>query len=345
MILRIVIIFVIAGAIAGGIYFLVTREDKYDILVVKRQDIVNRYAAPGRICSKQIIDVGSKISGRVKEVKVEEGDEVKKGQVLVIIEHDEILAKIEEIKNRIKRLNAQRNLAGLTLARLEKLKKQEAVSQSEIDEARTEYDVIRAQIQEETARLNYAKSQYDHAFIKAPITGIVLRRYVEPGEVVSTHAPVVTIVDKTKIIIAQIGENDIEKIREKQEVLIKSESNPSTFYKGFIQKIAEVMQEKTYFLESPMERKDVKILEVEIALTSPCPLPFNTPVEVYCEEKIRENVIAIPLSYIFYEGDKPYVMLHGSSSGRQFIKIGKNNGEVAEVLKGISEGQKIIKRK
>jgi HlyD family secretion protein len=142
------------------------------------------------------VDVAAKVPGRLAEVLVDEGQKVKKGELLAIFGDPDIAAKTRQAYEGVKAAQSDQTLAEKTFQRIDSLYKEGVVSAQKRDEAEA---ALKAQNGAKAAQAKYeeAKSYLDEVRVTAPIDGEVVERLADPGEVVPAGYPVVHMVDTT----------------------------------------------------------------------------------------------------------------------------------------------------
>ncbi|SUH04366.1 Macrolide-specific efflux protein MacA [Salmonella enterica subsp. enterica] len=157
----------------------------YQTLIVRPGDLEQSVLATGKLDALRKVDVGAQVSGQLKTLLVSIGDNVKKDQLLGVIDPDQAENQIKEVEATLMELNAERQqaaaelkLARVTLARQQQLAKTQAVSQQDLDTAATEMAVkqarigtIDAQIKRNRASLDTAKTNLEYTRIVAPMAG------------------------------------------------------------------------------------------------------------------------------------------------------------------------------
>lgn len=236
---RIVGVLVLA-AIVAGMVALVRKATKpvvttYETAQVRRGDISVVVTATGSVQAVNTVQVGTEVSGRVAAVHVDFNEAVTAGQVLVEIDPEQLEARVREARAQgaVARAAVQQADAALvdartTLARVEQLHSRQIASQAELDTARAaiaraEAGVAsaRAQSQVAAAGLSNATTQLGKSVIRAPISGVVLARNVEPGQTVNGQfqtAQLLTLAeDLTHMELrVDIDEADVGRVREGQ---------------------------------------------------------------------------------------------------------------------------------
>lgn len=213
-----------ARAAARGPVFLSEPAHKADVLVT--------VTATGTLEAVTLVEVGAEVTGRVLKLTVGENDKVKKGQVLAVIDPEQLQAALDQAAAQVAAadasiLQAKATVteAGLVLERNKKLREQGLLGQPELDAAtanrqRAEATQASAQANASLARAAYklAKSRLDKTTIVSPIDGVVLSRQVELGQTVTAgfQTPILFRLaeDLTRMRVkAAIDEADVGRVR------------------------------------------------------------------------------------------------------------------------------------
>lgn len=215
--------------------------------------------ATGYVVASRQAAVASKATGRLKTLKVEEGDAVKEGDVLGVLENDDLLALVKEreasveaLQARIRFTEAELEDATLNRDRVVQLEKKKVVSRSEKDQALARYKKALSEVESAKANLSLAAAQLErtkvdlsYTFILAPFDGTVLTKNADVGEIVAplgssanARAAIVTIADMNSLEVeADVSEANITKIFVGQGCAITLDSYPGKPYKGKVSKI------------------------------------------------------------------------------------------------------------
>jgi RND family efflux transporter MFP subunit len=197
--------------------------------------------ASGYVTARRRATVSSKVTGKVLEVFVEEGKEVRKGQVLAKLDDSQARAslavaeaQLETAKRGAAEDEARLREAELTLGRREQLVKEQVISKAELDAARAEVESLRARISVAHQQINVADSQVRQRRtdlvdmeVRAPFDGIAVSKDAQPGEMISpvsagggfTRSGIATIVDMSSLEIeVDVSESYINRVRPGQPV-------------------------------------------------------------------------------------------------------------------------------
>ena len=195
-------------------------------------------AMPGTVQAVNQATVRSKLSAEVRRLPVREGDRVAAGQV--IAEFD-----TAQLRNQLAERQATLESARATLAQTERtrasnaqLVKQSFISKNAFDTADDAYRAQAAAVQAAEAQLAQTQLLLSDAVVRAPIAGQVAKRYVQPGEKVAFDAPLLHIVDLSRLELqAQAPVADVARIVQGAEVEVEIEGLPGQPYRGRIDRI------------------------------------------------------------------------------------------------------------
>jgi HlyD family secretion protein len=208
--------------------------------LIKNGEEQNKIEISGTIELKEI-DINSRLTSRVKSILVEEGDKVKEGQVL--LELNDAVTSSQKYAAEVAFNNATKNFE-----RMKNLYKSGSITEQQYEAALLNYA---------TAKANY--SIYDDAQIKAPWEGVILKKYVEVGELVSANTPLLTLgdINEAKVTI-YLPLPVLGKIKLGQSAIIKIDAFKNKIYKGVISNIANEAE----FTPKNIQTKDERIKQV-----------------------------------------------------------------------------------
>ncbi len=327
--------------------------------------LIQNVVATGRVATVSRAQVGSEISGVVLERRVTEGDQVKPGDLLVVLKSDELLAQVRQAELALTELATSRRpqataelasaKAQLEQASREAARRRNAeagiLSGEEIEQAleaervaRNNYETVRlkaaalstGQVEEASLReqLAVAQAQLAKTRIRAAVAGTVLTRDVEPGDLVQPGQTLFTIAltGNTEIRVP-LDERNLPQLALGQNATVISDAYPDQSFPARINFIAPSI--------------DPQRGTVEVRLTvNPVPdfLRQDMTVSVNVEADKRERALAIPndaLSNI--KGNKAVVVLvRDRKIQRQPVTLGLRGLAMSEVTSGLSEGDQVL---
>ncbi len=146
----------------------------------------------GTITAKVTADISPRITGRVFEVKVREGKDVRKGQLLALIDDRQIRDKINELRARLFAARSALNTQEGIFERDTRLFDKKAISREQLDRSRASRDLARAEVVSLRSALSSAETDLSYVRLKAPFDGVITKRYQDPGDLAVAGRPVLS---------------------------------------------------------------------------------------------------------------------------------------------------------
>jgi membrane fusion protein, multidrug efflux system len=158
----------------------------------------------GTLSAVHSAEIRPEVSGRITEVRFHDGQQVKKGDVLYVIDPRPYEASLSQAKAALSSAKTNAMFSQKELKRAEQLVKTDAIAKRTLDERRTTHDVATASIQSAEAAVKQAELNVEHAYVKSPISGKVGRAEVTVGNTVQAgaNAPVLTTVVASDVLYA-----------------------------------------------------------------------------------------------------------------------------------------------
>ncbi len=155
-------------------------------------------------------DVGFETQGRLVRIAVSVGDRVTEGQVLAILDNSRAVAQVGQAESGVKAAEANLALAQDNLKRTEALAAQKAVPEAQVEQARQQVALMRAQLEGAVASTKLAKSGAGLSTAAAPFTGIVTKAPTGIGSIVNAGVPLVHLEDTSRFRLSgTVGEEDV----------------------------------------------------------------------------------------------------------------------------------------
>jgi len=247
-------------------------------------------AAEGRIVAYPgaEVKVGFERVGRLVRVAVQEGQAVKKGELLAEFEADELRASLAEAHARVAEAEAEERLAVLNVQRQEKLVAQGVVAVHDRDQATRDIDIARARRETAKATVTRIEAQLRKSYVLAPIAGHVIARRVDAGQTVEAGDAAFTLADLGRVRIeGEAHEADAGGIVLGAPVVITAEGYPGRSWKGRVEEIPDSVTLRRLKPQDPSRPTDTRILAVKVAFAEPTPLKLGTTVELKIEPQTR----------------------------------------------------------
>lgn len=348
-------IFVLLAALVSAWFFLGNQQpESYQTVDVTRGDLDKRVMATGKLDAVRKVDVGAQVSGQLQTLYVKEGDTVKKGDLLAVIdpqkaqnEVTESQETIHELESNLALAQAELKLAQVTYQRHLSLSKVQAVAQQELDKARTDVEVNKAkvatyqsQIKRNRASLDTAKTNLKYTQITAPMDGIVTFIKTLQGQTViaAQEAPtILTLADlDTMLVKAEVSEADVIYLEPGQSASFTVLGAPDKKFAGKLKDI----------LPTPEKINDAIFYYARFEVPNPQHLlKLQMTAQVVIELESHKNVLLLPLLALGNEVTPQVYEVEVLNDGipqKRNIEIGGRNDVSVEVIKGLQEGDKVI---
>src|SRR5918997_1053930 len=251
------IVLVAIGAGAGAYYMRRSGpEPQVTTAQLTRGDIVDAVAATGTLEAVETVDVGTQVSGVLKELYADFNSIVRKGQVIARLDPSLIQTQIEQQTANVVRAEADLERLRVNLAdakqkldRAQQMAARNLIPRTELETAEVNVKSAEAQIRSSEAGLTQARAQLNnqrgnlgYTTIVAPIDGIVISRNVDQGQTVasSMNAPTLYVIaaDLTKMqVLANIDEADVGRMRPGQAVTFRVDAFPNDTFHGTVQQV------------------------------------------------------------------------------------------------------------
>jgi HlyD family secretion protein len=311
---------------------------------VERARIERIVVATGTIEPENQVEVRSRISGIVEKLDVAAGDPATRGQPLVELERELLVAQVAEARARLAGAQAELIRASAELRRAVKLKDGGTMSASQEEDAVTRQRSADAAVARETAVLDTLRIQLGYATVAAPMDGTILDVDVKIGTAVASVVSVtggtrlLTIADdRTLHLDGLVDENDIAWVAVGQPARVRSEAYPGRTFAGEVRKIkplGERQQNVTYY------KVEVLITDPEARLLRP---RMSADADIVSE--VVEDALIVPETALLYDGDRIYVERSLGSGAPRFeqatVRVGILESGRAQVVDGIAAGDEV----
>jgi len=366
-------LFVVVAAISFK-WLLPSPAPQYTTAKVARGDVESTVLAAGVLQPIRQVDVGTRVTGQLKSLKVKPGDHVRMGDLLAEI--DPIVAENElrSAQARLADLEAQKRsaIAKLWRSKLEwdrqrglingsatsRRDLESAEAQSLADEA--SLAALDAQIAQAKSQLDIARANLSYTKITAPIEGEVVDVLLEQGQTV-VAAQIVPVILKLAQLDAmtvrtQVPEADVINVRVGQPVSFTIMGDPDTRHSGTLRMVAlapqrpsEPAQASSSGQQSTLSSGTTGAVFYNALFDVPNPgrrLRIGMTAQVSIAIGVSKGALTIPASVLREEGSDGRYKLRVVDAGGQvttkLVTIGVNNHVVAEVLDGLNEGDLVI---
>jgi len=205
----------------------------------------------------------------------------------------------------------------------------------------------RADVELARARLTQADDYYDNTFVRSPVDGVVVKRFMNPGESISyesLYQPIVSVADTTRLMVrAEVDETDIGKVQVGQHAELRCEAFPGQTFSGRVVRISGGLGKKKIQTDNPSEKIDTDILESFIEVDPGTPLRVGLRVDVYVQLARKDNVLIVPRRAVeFSDGTATVHVKTPAGHSPRPVRLGAQDGLNIEVTEGLKDGDVVV---
>ena len=296
---------------------------------IKPQDlnVIARFA--GTVIAQDTARISTRIAGFVEKIYVDVGDRVQKGQLLMVIDPKDLIARKEALLHQIEATKAQAWAAKRTYERLLALKDVGGVTEQQLDMAKAQYEALENAVKALEAAVKAIDNNLKYANIRAPFEGVVSVKPVNEGDFVGPGSFLIAIDKPPYEVAVYLPERFFGKVKVGQP--LKVEVNGKTVV-GKVKNVAPSVD--------PMSRSFL----VKVSLPENCKVVSGKAVYIEVPDTKKAAVILIPKSAVFKWGDftAVYVVDKNGIIHLRFVRLGLTYGDKVEVLSGLKPGEKIV---
>ncbi len=374
------LVILIAAAAGGGWYYYSNTEEeiRYKTTAVDRENLRSSIQATGTLNPVETVDVGTQISGTIKELHFDYNTRVKAGQLIATIDSAsqkaavaQAAATMASAQADVLNNKAAVDVASKNLARTQELARRDLVAKADVDtdmsvwlKARASLTAASAKVEQYRAALENAKISLNYTQIYSPVDGVVVAKNVEEGQTVAASYQTPSIAeiarDLTQMQVeVKVDEADIGGVHDGQDAQFNVDTFPNDIFKGKV----------TQIRLSPTTSDNVVTYTVIVKVQNPDGrlLPGMTA-NVSLIQETRDSVLVVPNSAFRFkpaekstavdmgppgpgggrkdkvaQASKPAVyILDKKMPVKVEVKKGITDGQNTEILSGLKEGDPVI---
>ncbi|WP_161828886.1 efflux RND transporter periplasmic adaptor subunit [Steroidobacter agaridevorans] len=306
-----------------------------DISTVESRVISRALPLSGSIAPFVQATLKSKVGGEVEQLKLREGQDVREGDVIARVDTRNLQAQYDREAAAVEKARADLDLARLNRDKNRQLLEQKFISQNTFEQTESAYAGSVASFKLAEAQARVAQINLEDAVIRAPFSGTIAKRLVQPGEKVSPDSEIVTLVDlKQMVLEAAVPSAEIPSVRVGQKVRFRVGGFGDRTFEGEVQRINPVTADnsRAIMIYIAVPNSDSALKGGMFAQGS---LMLNSmqPVLAVSQRAVRDEA---GVSYVYVLRDEKIV--------RTPVKVGpRSEGEAfVEVRDGLSAGDRVI---
>ncbi len=307
-----------------------------DIAMVQVQPLARTVALSGSLAPLTQALVKSTVAGEIRSVLVREGESVQKGDVLAEIDTTDARSRLEAAQAEQTERRSRLSIAERNRDTNQALLKQNFISQSAYDQTQSTFQGSEAAVQWSDAQVKLAKKAIEDAVVRAPISGRVAKRFVNPGERVTPDGPIVNIVDLSRLELeATVPASDVASLAIGQAVRFQVEGFGERQFEGRVERINPIAEAASRSI-----KLFVSVRNSDGSLRGGM---FADGTVTLSQSKA---VTVIPSSAVFEEAGQSYVWaLDDGKLAKRAVSLGlkDESSGMVEVLSGLNAGLPVVR--
>ena len=356
------------GAVAKWQFFPAAQPPSFVTATATVTDLQDTVLATGTLQAFKQVSVGAQVSGQVKVLHVALGDKVKAGQLIAEIDsvpqqntQRNAEAALANVQAQLRAQQATQAHTALALQRQKELYATDAGSRADLESAQAandlalaNIDALKAQIQQAQVTVDTAKVNMGYTRILAPIDGQVVAIVTQQGQTVNANQSTPTIIKlaqtETMTVKTQISEADVTRVKIGQKVYFTILGEPDKRYTATLRSIEpapdSILTDTTTSTTSSTTSTAIYYNGLFDAPNPDGKLRISMTAQVQIVRADAPGALTIPATALGPRGkDGSYTVrvvgADGQAQPRQ-VKVGLNNNVSAQVLEGLSEGDKVV---
>jgi RND family efflux transporter MFP subunit len=308
-----------------------------DVIRLERRPLAAEVELTGTVQAISQAAVRAKVAAEVKKVLVREGDRVSAGQTVAEFDTAQLRAQLAERNAQLASARAELATAERNRQANEQLLKQNFISQNAYDTTEGIHQTKLAAVELAKAQLEQTQITLTDAVVRAPISGVVSKRHVQPGEKVGFDAPLISIVDLTDLEVqAQASLADIAKIQPGMPARVQVEGLAERSFSGAVERI------------NPSAEPGTRSINVYVSLKNEASL---LKAGMFARVRLTLNAgeaAALPVSAVRGDGANTYVwLIAGEKLERRPVTTGVRDerSHLVEIVAGLKSSEAVLATK
>ncbi|WP_144899184.1 efflux RND transporter periplasmic adaptor subunit [Luteimonas cucumeris] len=300
-----------------------SKDGKADAIPVEveravRRPIAASYAGTAALEARAESQVVAKTSGVALQVLVEEGQRVEAGQALVRLDPDRARLALAQAEAQLHKLEN-------SYQRSQQLVSQQMISVDDVDKIKYDLENIRAQHRMAVLELSYTT-------VTAPISGVIAKRDIKPGNFVQINSPIFRIVDDSRLeATLNVPERELATMKAGQPVHLQVDALPGRSFKGVVDRVSPVVDagSGTFRVVSAFAGDDV----LQPGMFGRLRIDYDQ----------RSDALVVPRVALLEDGDEPAVfVVRDGKVQRTGLKLGYDDDGWIEVREGLRQGDAVV---
>ncbi|MBT8293276.1 MAG: efflux RND transporter periplasmic adaptor subunit [Eudoraea sp.] len=289
----------------------------------------------GKIEAVKSANLSTRMMGHVDKIYVRIGDRVRRGQLLLSINNMDLSAKLAQVNAGIAEATAAYNNAEKDLKRFTVLFEEKSATQKELDDITANFSMAEARLEAARQMKNEVNAQFSYADIRAPFSGVVTNKFINPGDMANPGIPLLEIEAPGKYqVLTLVPESEITKIKQGMEVQVSLNS------------LDENIQGEVVEVSSSSKNTGGQYhVKVSLSETSaPVLSGMYATIKFPVTAENQSRAALIPIEAVVHKGQLSgvYTVSESNTALLRWLRLGRSYGDRVEVLSGLSVDESFI---
>ncbi len=313
------------------------KENPVRVWKAHKENLQLKVTAIGTVEAEEDLVVSSEVKAVVKALSVDEGDYVKKGELLLSFDDEELKLKKNKIEADLRRSTAEHSNAEKDLKRKEDLLKEGMVSAEDYDNSLTNRDSKKGARDSDEANLKIAEKNLAGTKVLAPFSGYISEKFISPGSYIREGDKLFRLIDSSSVkVSARVPQKYLRSIKVGSTIAVTAPALTGHVFKGKIFFISPSIEEttRTFLIKARFKNRKGLLragLFVDVAVTT----------------GVEEGVFIVPEKGIITRDnrDVAYVVVDGVASERTVVVTAREDANIDGFLivtKGLSSGDLVV---
>lgn len=309
---------------------------------LERQDLTDKKKFIASVEAIKSVNIVPQVAGYIQEVKFKDGSYVNKDDVLFVIEQTKFIANVKAAEADLEKAKSDLEQVSSHYRREKQLYKDRIIAKAELEVAKNKFNQAQASIKQAEANLTLAQINLGYTEIKAPISGFIGKALVTEGNYVNPSVPSLAKIVQTDPIRIAFSVSDKDRLAFLENI---HDNNSDTHFEIVHPNNETVEVKAEHFFADNQINPETVTLPVYLDYANPDNklIPGNY-VDILVSHGKREKSLVVPLVAVSQDINGSYVMLVDDNNKvkQVYIELGRQVGSVQEVLKGLTDADKVI---
>lgn len=304
-----------------------------EAVVAERDTIQVSVRSVGSLEAQAQVELRAEAEGRVSRILFVEGEPVRRGQVLLLIDRARLRSETEAAAAAVERARVEAENLERQVERNRELLENGAISRQAYDDLETGFEAARARLAEARAALGVERERLGDATVRAPFDGRTGERGVDPGDFVQRGDPLVTVVaDDTLEMAFSVPERYVGRLQPGSPVELRVQSYPDRTFHGSVSFV------------SPFVDPTNRTVRIKARVPNPAAeLRSGQFANVLLGLERRPDAVVVPEAAVVpREGDTFVFLVRDGVANRQTVRLGERSPGIVEVTSGVEAGDTVV---